>query len=278
MNTDVDVFVEDAAAPVAAFVEVRLLFEQQEARFSRFQPGSMLSRLNRGEVIGDPWIETAIELAIEAHEQTRGLFNPMVLPALARAGYDRSFEGVSGGAPQRSRVPPPGECLARSAGGWSVSGGAIDLGGIVKGWTADLAVEHLSRRVSGVFVNAGGDIRAAGAEDGVEGWKVEVDAPGGGIAWTGVIDGAIATSSVLKRRWATAAGAAAHHLIDPRTGMPAESPFVQVTVRAASCAWAEVWAKAVLIGGHEGLELAAAYGLPVLALAADGGRATRGAW
>lgn len=278
MNTDIDVFVEGDAAPVAAFIETRLLFEQQEARFSRFRPESMLSRMNRGETIDDPWMETAIELAIEAHDQTRGLFNPMVLPALAQAGYDRSFERISGGAPMRSRVPGPGDCLARGTGGWSVAGGAIDLGGIVKGWTADLAVDHLAGRFDGVFVNAGGDIRVAGAEDGLRGWKVEVDGPGGGITWAGVIDGAVATSSVLKRRWTTAGGQVAHHLIDPRTGMPAESPFVQVTVRATTCTWAEVWAKAVLIGGHEGLDLTAAYRLDVLALAPDGTRTTTGDW
>lgn len=278
MNTDIDVFVEDDSAPVAAFVETRLLFEQQEARFSRFRPGSMLSRLNRGEAIDDPWMDAAIELAIEAHGQTRGLFSPMVLPALARAGYDRSFESVSGGAPARSRVPAPGECLARGAEGWTLASGAIDLGGIVKGWTADLAVDHLAERFRGVFVNAGGDIRCAGTEDGGRGWKVEVDRPGGGIAWAGEIDGAIATSSVLKRRWMTASGQVAHHLIDPRTGLPAESPFAQVTVRADSCTWAEVWAKAVLIGGHEGLDLAGAFGLAVLALSLDGTSVTRGAW
>mgnify|MGYP001174160322 CR=1 FL=1 len=278
MNTDIDVFIEDDSAPVAAFVESRLLFSQQEARFSRFSPESLLSRLNRGDAIDDPWMDTAIELALEAHGQTRGLFNPMVLPALAQAGYNRSFEAISGGAPARSTVPGPGECLARGAGGWSLTSGAMDLGGIVKGWTADLAVEHLAGRFRGVLVNAGGDIRCAGSEDGTRGWKVEVDGPGGGIAWAGVIDGAIATSSVLKRRWKTDSGEVAHHLIDPRTGMPAESPFVQVTVRAASCTWAEVWAKAVLIGGHEGLELAGSYGLAVLALAPGGTRTSSGGW
>jgi thiamine biosynthesis lipoprotein len=70
----------------------------------------------------------------------------------------------------------------------------------------------------------------------------------------------------------------AHHLIDPRTGMPAETSFVQVTVRADSCTWAEVWAKAVLIGGREALALAEAYGLAVLALGPAGEQETTGRW
>jgi thiamine biosynthesis lipoprotein len=107
---------------------------------------------------------------------------------------------------------------------------------------------------------------------------VEVDAPAGGIAWAGSVQGAIATSSTLKRRWRTDTGGTAHHLIDPRTGLPALTPFAQVTVRAESCTWAEVWAKAVLIGGDEGMALADRYGLAVLALGPGGERTSIGEW
>ena len=278
MNTDVDIVIGASEAPIAAFVETRLLFEQQEGRFSRFRGETLLSRLNRGETVDDPWLDTALELAIEAHAQTRGLFNPMVLQALVLAGYDRSFDLVAGGAPAGIEVPSPGGCLEHVADGWRLKAGAVDLGGIVKGWTADLAAEHLLARYRDVFLNAGGDIRCAGAEDRAPGWKVEVDAPGGGVAWAGTVEGAIATSSTLKRRWRTDTGAMAHHLIDPRTGLPARTPFVQVTVRAESCTWAEVWAKAVLIGGDEGLAIAEEYGLAVLALGPGGERAASRAW
>lgn len=278
MNTDIDIIIGAPETPIAAFVETRLLFEQQEARFSRFRDGSLLSRLNRSETIDDPWLDTALELAIEAHGQTRGLFNPMVLQALARAGYDRSFDLVAGGAPAGVEVPSPSSCLEHSAGGWRLMAGAVDLGGIVKGWTADMAADHLLARYSDVFLNAGGDIRCAGAEGREPGWNVEVDAPTGGVAWAGSVQGAIATSSTLKRRWRTDTGAIAHHLIDPRTGLPARTPFAQVTVRAESCTWAEVWAKAVLIGGNEGLALAEAFGLAVLALGPAGERAVTSEW
>ena len=278
MNTDIDIVIGAPEAPIAAFVETRLLFEQQEARFSRFREESLLSRLNRGEAINDPWLDTALELAIEAHAQTGGLFNPMVLPALARAGYDRSFDLVTGGAPASVEVPSPSSCLDRAPDGWQLVAGAVDLGGIVKGWTADLAVEHLVTHFPDVFLNAGGDIRCEGAEERAPGWKVEVEAPAGGIAWAGSVQGAIATSSTLKRRWRTGTGGTAHHLIDPRTGLPARTPFAQVTVRAESCTWAEVWAKAVLIGGREVLALADGYGLAVLALGPAGERTSIGEW
>ena len=90
MGTTVDTVVEADSPPIAAFLSIRLLFECQEAKFSRFRPTSLLSRLNRGETIEDAAFAAACGLALEAHEFTRGVFNPMVLPALREAGYDVS--------------------------------------------------------------------------------------------------------------------------------------------------------------------------------------------
>lgn len=279
MNTDVDVFIESETRPLLAFVEARVLFGQQEERFSRFRADSLVGRLNAGEAVADAWLDRAVELALASFDETGGLFNPMVLPALARAGYDRTFEEVAGrGVLARGAIPSPHEALARDGERWRLQGGAIDLGGIVKGWTADLAALHLGETHADVFVNAGGDIRCMGAEAGVAGWLVEVDAPAGGPVWSGAISGAIATSTTSKRRWMTADGALAHHLIDPRSGLPAEGPFVQVTVRAAECWRAEVWAKAVLVGGMEGFERAKAAGMAVLATADDAVVASAGDW
>lgn len=68
-------------------------------------------------------------------------------------------------------------------------------------------------------------------------------------------EGAVATSSVLRRSWRRS-GETTHHLIDPRTGVPSDSAAAAVTVVAAHAHWAEVLAKAALIAGIDaGLEL-----------------------
>ena len=55
----------------------------------------------------------------------------------------------------------------------------------------------------------------------------------------------------------------AHHLIDPRTGRPAETDVVTASVLAADASRAEAWATAALIAGlDDGLELLEAAGLP----------------
>lgn len=268
MGTEVDVVVEADTQPMEAFLSVRLLFESQEALFSRFRPTSLLSRLNRGEAIEHPGFATACRLALEAHCFTGGIFNPMVLPALLEAGYDRTFEAVSGGHPRKQPVPDPRQCVVIEGDNVRLREGALDLGGVVKGWTVDLAIELLEGRFAGAIVNAGGDVRSTGSEEGAKGWLVEVDAPRDGIAWEGTLDGALATSTTLKRRWRTDAGAA-HHLIDPRSGLPARGPAAQVSVWGPETWRAECWSKAILIGGEELARRAKASGFEVLALAAD---------
>jgi thiamine biosynthesis lipoprotein len=203
----------------------------------------------------------------------------MVLPALARAGYDRSFKDIeAGGVIDSQRVPDPKKVLRLNGTAVELLAGQLDLGGIVKGWTADLAAEHLATEHGNAFVNAGGDIRCVGSDGGGEGWALDVSAPDGSQAWEGRLRGGVATSTSLKRRWKTAAGEDAHHLIDPGTGMPSDSPFVQVSARAEACWLAEVWAKAVLIGGEETFERATRAGIPVLAFTASRTARPNPAW
>ena len=63
----------------------------------------------------------------------------------------------------------------------------------------------------------------------------------------------------------------AHHLLDPATGRPADTDLLAVTVVAASAAWAEVHAKAALVGGSvDGIALLADAGLSALLVTTDG--------
>ncbi len=270
MNTDIDILAAcpETWPPLDVFAGIQLLFEQQEARFSRFRADSLLSRLNNGECIDDPWLSAAVGLALRAFEFTGGAFNPLVLPALREAGYDRTFESLptSHGEPRAQPIPHP--CAAIEIDGTRVhlAHGAIDLGGIVKGWTVDLAIEQFADRLAGLLVNAGGDLRAAGTDERGAPWTATVATPipSTALAWSGPLQGAMATSSRATRRWQTATGATAHHLIDPTTGLPAESPFVQATAWADHCWVAESWAKAIVIGGRPALARATDAGICIL--------------
>ncbi len=84
-------------------------------------------------------------------------------------------------------------------------------------------------------------------------WSVAVDdpaRPGVELFRFGLADGAVATSSRVRRRWQTADGEA-HHLIAPESGRPATTRFATATAVANDGWWAEVVTKAVLVGGPE---------------------------
>lgn len=134
----------------------------------------------------------------------------------------------------------------------------FDPGGIGKGLAADLVTaELLAAGAAGACVNLGGDLRVAGrapgapAEPGAPGWGVGVENPFGRqlAAVLSLHDGGVATSSRLRRRWTGPGQAPSHHLIDPRTGLPAASGLASVTVVAASAWQAEWLTKAAFLAG-----------------------------
>ena len=268
MGTDIDIIVVDEQPPLAALISIHLLFEQEEPRFSRFLPDSLVSRLNSGSSVTDGTLAEVCRLALTASDATGGLFNPMVLPALLSAGYDRAFEEVSGGRLDPTDVPLFSECISIKGDDVRLIAGTLNLGGIVKGWTTDQSVELLAEDHPNLLVNAGGDLRVHGSEDNGDGWNLSVEDPRDPAvpAWSGRVTGSLATSTTLKRSWTTSTGGAAHHLIDPRTGLPSASDLVQVSVWAKDVWWAEVWAKAILIGGPSVATQARSAGYEVLVL------------
>lgn len=238
MGTDVELLL--VGEPGDSFRAVEAEFERLEEIMSRFRPQSELSRLNAaGWIDAGPDLLRVVRLALAAREETVGLFDPTVHRALVAAGYDRSFERVE---PDGS----DGSCGARCGGEVTVSGRRIvlepgtllDLGGIGKGYAVDRACELLAP-AGPCLVNAGGDLAVRGGA-----WPV------GASGLTLLLEsGAIATSGRDRRRWERN-GDERHHLIDPRTGRPAETALLSVTVVAPTAVRADVLAKVAFLGGE----------------------------
>jgi thiamine biosynthesis lipoprotein len=287
MGTDVEVLAvgaDDAAMETLGALAVDAL-EAREARWSRFRPTSELCRINDAAgapVVVSPDTFALIELAVDAWRDTGGRYDPTVLAALEAAGYDRDFDAVArdgdDAVGERPAVPGcDGVQLDRLVSAVRLPRGvALDLGGIGKGYAADgVSGELLEARVPGVrgvLVNLGGDLRARGGAPEPHGWVVDVDDPLG-TGRTGLLafaEGAIATSTRLRRAW-TRGGQAQHHLIDPATGEPAASGLASVTVVAGEAWRAEVLAKAAFVAGPEAAaELVAAAGATGLLVTDDG--------
>jgi thiamine biosynthesis lipoprotein len=263
MGTDVRCIASPCPAFRRADRDVRAIFEREERRFSRFRSDSELARVNAA---AGSWIDVSapfaevVAFALSAWRRTEGRFDPTLLGAMIAAGYDRDFDEILAGA--RDALQPVGP--AGRAGEVELHGRrlrlpkgvGLDLGGIVKGWTVDRAVQAaLSAGVPWNLVEAGGDLRMGGEPP--AGLEVAVDdpeAPDTEIGRVTISHGALATSCVTKRAW----GSHSHHLIDPSTGSPAVGPVLQATVWAPTCAEAEIRSKDALLQGEDYLRRAPA--------------------
>ena len=142
----------------------------------------------------------------------------------------------------------------------------------------DAAVSSL--RTLGVdvaLVNAGGDLAVHGCLPGGTAWPVMVE----GRAAPQVVllrRGALATSGIARRHWQQGQQGR-HHLLDPRTGLPAQSDLWAVTVVAARCVQAEVAATAAFVlGPEEGVRFLQERGLAGWLAREDGSGQAVGAW
>lgn len=245
---------------------VPLWFEEWEQCLSRFRPTSELNRLNQAagwpvQVSETLW--QVFQAALEAEKNSSGLVTPTVLRALLAAGYDRSFESLP-----RSLESAPG-------GGWPTAGALaevswdattrcislpsdvqLDFGGVAKGWAADQAAKRLA--VAGAaLVSAGGDIAISAEPSDGSLWPVGVDDPFHPGEYLEILmlgRGGVATSGTDYRRWKQG-GRWNHHIIDPRTGQPAQTDVFAATIVASNAIAAETAAKvAVLLGSARGME------------------------
>jgi thiamine biosynthesis lipoprotein len=222
-------------------------FDQVEAVASRFLPNSELSAINRqgapGTITLSPILADLVDAADRARRISGGLVDVGVGRVVKAWGYDRTFVDIS----DLGESPEP-----IAAGDWEIEGRVlrrsrgteIDLGGIAKGWTCDRAVETGLAAV----VAAGGDIRSADPDTVAS----VTDANGEVVLKMHVGVGALATSSVGKRRWIVA-GSEVSHIVDPRTMRPVQTPVVTATALASTAVDAETGAKAVLLLGEDGL-------------------------
>ena len=279
MGCDVHVLVVDGPRHLLPLARDRV--EELERRWSRFRPGSEISRLNH--LAGSPVQLSPVTLglvrrALQGARVTGGRYDPTVLGDVLRAGYDRSFEQLAGhrggGRSPLGRgwaqvvVDPAGPAVTLPA------GVGLDPGGIGKGYAADLLVAELrAAGAAGACVNLGGDLRVDGQAPGGGSWVVAIEHPlrPGPAATVTIERGAVATSSRVRRAWGTA-GDRRHHLIDPATGRPAASGLAAVTALAAEGWQAEVLAKAAFLGGpRQGPALLAAAGADGLLVDDQGG-------
>lgn len=269
-NTVIDIEAYgDVPACRAAFEEARSLCRVFERLFSRTLPHSDIARINAagGAVVPiDPLTHDLLTRALAYCEASEGVFDITVGPAVRLWNF---HEGI---VPDRAalaeavthvnwcalRLWKEGEtCFAQLAD----PAAAVDAGGIAKGWIADALVSAMTAHgLTGIIVNLGGNVAVSGAKPTGEPWNVGVRNPAepekliGAVPLTG---GSAVTSGIYERCFTTPGGTFYHHILDPHTGMPAETDVAGVTVICEKSIDAEGFSTTLLaLGLERGLALA----------------------
>lgn len=242
-------------------------FAEWENTLSRFIPDSEISRLNQHV---DRWIPVsnvlwdALQCARDAFQMSDGLVDASMLEALQRIGYTKEFESLD-----PNGIQPMHMATASKQPGFSSilfnnynqsvlvpAGCGIDLGGVAKGWAAHQAMLRLSQYAP-ALVNAGGDVAISGLRSSGEAWIIGITDPfnpESNIQVLSVKNGGIATSGKDYHRWKVNQ-TWVHHLLDPRTQMPAMTDILTSTIIAPSLMEAEMAAKTTFIlGSRKGMK------------------------
>jgi len=280
----------DDAALADATAELVRELEAVDRACSRFRDDSELVQLNHAEgepFAAGPYLFEAVQVALRAAAATGGLVDPTIGRGLRLAGYDRTFTIIGRRDQGTVRFAP--------AAGWRLvevdedcrsiripSGVELDLGATAKALAADrTALAAAEKTGAGILVSLGGDIAIAGpAPNG--GWPVRIaDDHRASLDGLGPVvsleSGGLATSSVTVRRWHVGEDEL-HHILDPRTGRPAQSCWQTVSVAAASCVDANTASTAAVLLGEAAPVWLAERRLPARLVGVTGDVVCVGGW
>ena len=252
-----------ADVDAVALREVEALCARYELLLSRFNPESRLFALNAA---AGEWVDVGEELAgvlraaLGYCERTGGLFD------ITMGGVCRLWDFKRGVVPGDAAIA---EALAHVD--WrnvQVEGAraritdpraTIDLGGMAKGYIADKVIDLLKHHgaTSGV-IHLGGNVACLGSKPDGSAWNVGLRAPvpsGGSLqaasfASVSVCGKSVVTSGVYERAFVRD-GRVLHHILDPRTGKPAETDVLSATVIADESLDADGYTTALIIMGAD---------------------------
>jgi thiamine biosynthesis lipoprotein len=237
-----------------------------EAKYSRFQPGSVVSRIN--DAAGREWVpvdaetETMLAMCDTLHFMTRGILDPSALPLIRIWNWKADPPALPGPEAIREALRLTGWSKVRREPGRILlpeKGMALDFGGFGKEYAVDMvSMIAADLGIADSLVDFGHDIRASGAPPGRPAWHVGLEDPAKpGAIWSsvGLTRKSIASSGDYLRCF-TVGGRRYGHIIDPRTGWPVSNGCTQATVIADTCLQAGMLSTSAFIEGiGAGLEL-----------------------
>ncbi len=218
--------------------EIKKMLSDLESTWSAHDENSFLARFNRAEATPNARQQAVLDLALQYSEETGGDFNPCLYSLMKLWGFpDKNY-----------RVPTDEEiAAAKKEQQW-------DLGGILKGYAGDRAVEILAdMQIDRAILNLGGNVQTYGQKEDGSPWKIAIENPKGGspIGYLAVEGTMAVVTSGDYQRYFEVDGKRYHHILAPKTGHPAQSGLASVTVICKDGARADALSTAMFVMGLE---------------------------
>ncbi|MBQ9605347.1 MAG: FAD:protein FMN transferase [Firmicutes bacterium] len=247
----------DEASLKAAEAEINRL----DALLSKTNEKSDIYKFNNGDNDISAETRSLISSALEISESTDGAFDISVAPVTEIWGF----------TDEQYRVPSPEEIKAvlervgyekiKTEGGSieKPDNALIDLGGIAKGYTSDRVIDVFRQSgINSAIISLGGNVQTLGTKPDGSQWKVGIQNPekDENTPFIGVLavnEKAVITSGAYQRFFEQD-GKIYHHIIDPKTGCPAESGIISATVVSDSGMLADGLSTALFVMGLENAE------------------------
>lgn len=264
MGTVVDMRVYGKSAE-KAMEQAYAKIQEIENRMSVNLEGSEISQINKAAGLNPVKVSTetiaVLQKAIEFAQLTNGAFDPTIGPLVSAWGISTDHPRVPtvieidyltdliNWQDVEIKAEENQVSLARP-------GMAIDLGAIAKGYAADEAVAVLrANGVESAFVNLGGNVYVIGAKPDNSPWRIGIRDPFAQEAnsFVGVIsatDTSVVTSGTYERYFVKN-GVTYHHILDPKTGYPAESDLASVTIISPESIVADAVSTSTFLIGKE---------------------------
>jgi len=246
-----------------ALADAEQALRNVEARMSTWLSDSEVGRLNRAEadqpVPLSPQSVAVLRAAQEAWVRTDGAFDITCRPVVElwrRAGRHNWLPQEADLAKAQAKSNWQLIHLSDASAVKDARSARVDLGGIAKGYGVDRAAEALEAAgLSGGLIDVGGDLFCFGDPPAGGQWPVQVKKPWGkgSLMVLNVPGGSAVCTSGGYARYIEVDGRRYSHIVDPRTGRPADAAL-SVTVVARSAMTADIWATALSVLGPEGFE------------------------
>jgi thiamine biosynthesis lipoprotein len=260
MGTFVEVTSSDKAAASIVFSEIKRL----ESLLSKYNPDSEIAKLNKaGKLNVSPDTLYIINKSKEFWLESDGAFDITVGPLIDLWGFTNKEYYV----PKQEEITNALGLVGmnkivvndlNNVVEFMFSNMKIDLGAIAKGYALDCAIKKLKERgINSCLINAGGQVYCLGDKFGSP-WKVAVKNPRGekAIDYLELKDCSVATSGDYEQYFIKG-NKRYSHILNPKSGYPADSGIVSVTVIAPSGLTADALSTSIFVLGKEkGMELA----------------------